>query len=115
MRKSPLWIGMVIVGTIGITGCSVPINKPIVVYERNAIAIPKIEAVKTKGLYVLFPGNGTTPLEAVYLYPGDRYGFQSHEGRVSGIYIHGGKSVFVPLDGVLTSDYVWKFEGEKQP
>ncbi|HWE02618.1 MAG TPA: hypothetical protein VG326_09435 [Tepidisphaeraceae bacterium] len=115
MLKTLLLAGLLGAGLPLISGCGVQTNKPLITYERNAIAVAKLNTVETRGLYVLFPGNGITPLDAVYLHPGDVYGFKTNEGRVAGFYIQAGTSKFVTLDGVLTSEYTWKFEGEKQP
>jgi hypothetical protein len=115
MVKADYLKGMVVAVALLTNGCGVHPDKPIVVYQRGATTVPKLKTVDAKGLYVLFPGEGITPLEAVYLHPGDKYGFQSTDGRVAGFYSQAGAENFVTLDGVLTSDYVWKYQGDKQP
>jgi hypothetical protein len=98
-----------------ISGCAVPVGKALVTYERNSAAVPAMHVVEHKGLYALFPGDGVLPLDAVYLNSGDKFGFTSREGKVVGVSIRGGESRTVPLDGVLTTEYVWKYQGDKQP
>ncbi len=98
-----------------LTSCAVPVGKPIVTYERNSATVPKMSPVGKKGLYVLYPGNGITPLTATYLNPGDKFGFDNSQGKVAGAYIKDGALKTVALDGVLATEYVWKYEGEKQP
>ncbi|HZK81951.1 MAG TPA: hypothetical protein VFC46_12810 [Humisphaera sp.] len=115
MTKALFLTTLIFAAALLASGCGVEKEKPIISYERNAISVPKLKTVDKKGLYVLFPGNGITPLQAVYLHPGDQYGFQPNDGRVAGFYIQSGTGNFVPLDGVLSSEYVWKYEGDKQP
>ena len=115
MSKACYFPGLILAAAILAVGCGVQKDRPIVIYERNSTTAPKLKTVDSKGLYALFPGNGITPLEAVYLNPGDQYGFQSNDGRVAGFFTQSGESKFVPLDGVLTSDYAWRYQGDKQP
>jgi len=96
-------------------GCAMPVGKPLVTYERNSATIPELKVVEKQGLYALFPGDGVTPLDAVYLHPGDQFGFTRREGKVVGISIKAGESRTTPLDSVLTNDYQWKYQGDKQP
>ena len=116
MGKS-LWISATLftLSTL-LTGCvGAQPGKPIIAYERDSHTVPKMSTVSDKGLYVLFPGDGVTPLEAVYLHPGDQFGFQNQDGKIVGVYTQSGETKTTPLDGVLTSEYVWKYQGDKQP
>lgn len=98
-----------------VSGCfSEPANPP-VTFQRDALKAAPPTEVKKQGLFALFPGDGISPLEAVYLHPGDEYGFKFSDGKAVGCYTAGGVTKLIPLDGVLTSEYVWKYEGDKQP
>ena len=68
-----------------------------------------------KGLYASFPGNGVAPLAAAYLQPGDKFGFQNQDGKTVGTYTESGEAKTVALDGVLTTEYIWKYQGDKKP
>jgi hypothetical protein len=96
-------------------GCGMGQNKPIVTYERDSATVPKMSTADKKGLYTLFPGNDDTPLAAVYLQPGDSFGFQNINGKVMGVFMQRAESNTVPLDGILTTEYVWKYQGDKKP
>jgi hypothetical protein len=98
-----------------LSGCGIASNKPIVTYERDSATVPQLSVVGHQGLYTLFPGNGVTPLAAVYLLSGDKFGFQNQDGKVVGVYVQSDETKSVPLDGVLTTEYVWKYQGDKKP
>ena len=84
MVQSPSLAALVFAMAIVACGCGgTQVGKPIVSYQRNAIAVPLMQTVSSAGLYTLFPGDGITPLEAVYLHPGDQYGFKSSEGKAA--------------------------------
>jgi hypothetical protein len=70
--------------------------------------------VTEKGLYALYPGNAVAPLDAIYLNPGDKYGFVTRQGQVLGAYSKGGKTSTIALDSILSSDYLWRLEKEKK-
>lgn len=100
-----------------------PKPTPPIVYQRNASTPPAPQVVEKAGTYALFPGDGVQPLDgsAVYLHPGDSIGFKSQEGKIVGFYTlrptpqQEGVTKTIPLDGILTSDYSWKYVGEAQP
>ncbi|HET6248767.1 MAG TPA: hypothetical protein VFE47_13785 [Tepidisphaeraceae bacterium] len=98
------------------SGCGSHTNKPIVTYERDSPTIPAMSVVSEKGLYALFPGDDVKqPLLDAYLHPGDKFGFQSQEGKTVGAYVKAGEIKTVTLDDILAGEYVWKFQGDKQP
>jgi hypothetical protein len=100
-----------------LAGCGTQAGKAVLTYDTSKPGAIKLTDVAKPGLYALFPGDGVAPLEggAVYLHPGDKVGFKNVEGKIVGVYRANGEEKLIPLDGVLTTDYVWKFEGEKQP
>lgn len=99
-----------------LAGCAAEVGGAAVTYTRGNATTPPIRNVDQPGLYELFPGTGINPLEgaSVYLSRGDQYGFTSRAGKTVGIFVKAGQTQIVPLDGVLTSDYSWKYEGDKQ-
>ena len=100
---------------LAVGGCGAELDKPIVTFERNSSIIPPLKTADQKGLYALFPGNGIDPLDAAYLNPGDQYGFERADGRIVGVYFKSKAPKTIPLDGVLTTEYIWKYRGDKQP
>jgi hypothetical protein len=102
---------------LAVAGCGAQPGRAIVTYDTTNPTVFKLADVTKQGLYVLFPGNGVAPMDggAVYLHPGDKFGFKTVEGKVVGTYISNGQQTTIPLDGVLTEEYVWKYQGDKQP
>ena len=95
-------------------GCSgVKPNTPLSTYERQSTTVPALMTVSTPGNYALFPGIGIQPIATVPLKGGDKFGFVSQEGAVSGVYTSGGATRYIPLNGVLAAEYVWKLQAEK--
>ncbi len=107
--------GLIVLTTIFVPGCGIEAGKPALVFQRDNNVVPPLKTVDAKGFYALFPGNGISPLDSAYLNPGDTYGFTRSEGKTVGAYTKAGASRTIPLDGVLTTEYIWKYEGEKQP
>ena len=101
---------------LGLAGCGAQPGQAIVTYDTANPTALKLSDVGKQGLYALFPGNGVAPMEggAVYLHPGDKFGFKNVDGKVVGVYVAKGEEKTIALDGVLTSDYVWKYQGDKQ-
>lgn len=104
-----------VLAAIFLAGCAAQAGKSTLTFERDATKVPPLQAVEDRGLYALFAGDGITPIEAVYLNKGDKYGFQFHEGKVVGVYIKRGETKLIPLDAILASEYLWKYQGDKQP
>lgn len=105
----------VLVAAMLVAGCATQAGTAVLAYERNNITLPPLTTVESVGLYALFPGDGITPLDAVYLTRGDKFGFRSRDGKTVGAYIKSGEAREVPLDGVLTSEYIWRYQGDKKP
>src|SRR5579862_4550962 len=103
-------IGLSFVLALTLAGCGVQPGKAIVIYDTSDPATLKIENASKQGIYALFPGDGVAPLEggSVYLHPGDRFGFKNFSGKIYGFYTTDGSEKTIPLDGVLTTDYIWK-------
>ena len=117
MYKPIALVGIILAVSCFVGGCGPKGPSTTLIYQLNSHVIPNTMTVGPRGLYALFPGDGITPLDggAVYLNPGDQYGFQSHESHVLGFYTKDGQTKTIPLDGVLTTEYVWKYQGDKQP
>lgn len=111
----PFTLGILLLAGAMLTGCGNQLNTPILTYERDSSKVPPLTSVDHQGLYALFPGDGANELARVYLHHNDKFGFENQDGKVVGVYVDSGQTHTVPLDAILTTEYVWKYQGDKKP
>ncbi|MDB5300812.1 MAG: hypothetical protein JWO87_2475 [Phycisphaerales bacterium] len=114
VRNFALAVGLLLMTGL-VAGCrGIQPGTPLSIYHRDSSEIPKTQTVEKEGYYGLYPGSGVDPLDSYYFHPGDRFGFENREGQIVGVAQIGNDTKTVPLGGVLTSEYIWKFQGEKK-
>ncbi|HWE97471.1 MAG TPA: hypothetical protein VG269_26170 [Tepidisphaeraceae bacterium] len=115
MARNFMTAGVALLLACVVGGCrGIEPGTPLSVYHRDSSEMPKLQTVEKEGNYGLYPGSGVDPLDSFYFHRGDQFGFESREGQVVGVANVGGEAKTIRLSGVLTSEYIWKFQGEKK-
>jgi hypothetical protein len=115
MARSGSIAGVLLTIVCLVVGCQgIQPGTPLSIYHRDSSEIPKTHTVEKEGNYGLYPGSGVDPLDSFYFNRGDQFGFENREGQVVGVAQIGGETKTIPLGGVLTSEYIWKYQGEKK-
>ena len=115
MAKSVSVAGVLLMVVCLVVGChSIQPGTPLSIYHRDSSEIPKTQTVEKEGNYGLYPGSGVDPLDSFYFHRGDQFGFENREGQVVGVAQISSETKTVPLGSVLTSEYIWKFQGDKK-
>ena len=103
----------VVLAAMMLAGCGVQPGRSLMTFQRGGTQAPPLADVENSGWYALYPGNGLTPLDSVLLHKGDQFGFGMDNGKIAGVYVKNKHPGYIPLTGVLTSEYIWKYQGEK--
>ncbi|HZL38151.1 MAG TPA: hypothetical protein VFC78_22740 [Tepidisphaeraceae bacterium] len=113
MLKSHSIAGLLLAAALLIQGCGAQPGRSLVTFHRNGEA-PPLSNAENDGWYALYPGNGLNPLDSVYLHRDDKFGFETADSRTVGVYVKNHQTNKIPLSGVLTTEYIWKYQGAEK-
>ena len=109
-RKLPL--AAALAGALWIAGCSTQPGQKLLTYNAATTTLPNPSTANRPGYYALYPDDGITPTDTIFLKQGEEFGFRRNaDGQIVG-YADGKE---YSLNAVLANQYSWRYVGEEKP